>query len=760
MPIVAQRLFELGQIPLLLDAARRHELANHFRDHAVTHRADRFGDVVRFEQLVALLVDHLALIVRHVVVFEQLLADIEVARFDLALRGLDRTRDDARFDRLALRHLQAVHDRAHAVAREDAQQRILERQVEARRARIALTARAAAQLIVDPARLVALGADDVQAARGLHLLVQRFPLVVQLLDAARLLVGRNRFVGLDERRLLLDVAAEHDIGAAARHVRRDRDALRPARLGDDRRFARVLLRVQHLVRQARLLEQVRQQLRVLDRRRADEHGLAALVALADVADHRVVALLRGLVDLILLVDPLRRPVGRDHDRLEAVDLVEFVRLGVRRARHARELRVHPEVVLERDRRERLVLALDLHVLLRLDRLVQAVGPAAARHQAAREFVDDDHLVVLHDVVLIAMEQRVRAQRRVHMVHQRDVLRRVEALAVADQAPFGEHPLGLLMARLGQEHLAALLVERVVARLLDARAVRLLLADLALEQRRQRVHPHVQLGVILSLARDDERRARFVDQDRVDFVDHREIQRPLHARIGLVDHVVAQVVETEFVVRAVRDVGCVRRLLLVVLHPREVDADRKPEEVVEPAHPLGVALREVIVDRHDVHAAAGERVQVRGERRDERLALARAHFGDLAVMQHHPADHLHIEVAHLQHAAARLAAHGERLGQELVERLADRDALTELPCLAAQLVVRQRLDLRFKRIDRRDGLLVLLDEPLIAAAKNFLKKTGYHRIGCASVQRPRSGERPPRRAEPRRLSVEVNSNVEF
>ena len=98
------------------------------------------------------------------------------------------------------------------------------------------------------------------------------------------------------------------------------------------------------------------------------------------------------------------------DDVELVDLLELDRLGVGGARHAGELLVHAEVVLERDRRERLVLALDLDAFLRLDRLVQAVGPAPARHQAAGELVDDDDLAVLHDVVDVALEERVRAQR--------------------------------------------------------------------------------------------------------------------------------------------------------------------------------------------------------------------------------------------------------------------------------------------------------------------------------------------------------------
>ena len=77
---------------------------------------------------------------------------------------------------------------------------------------------------------------------------------------------------------------------------------------------------------------------------------------------------------------------------------ELVRLGDGRAGHAGELLVEAEVVLEGDRGERLVLGLDLDVLLGLERLVQAFRVAPALHHAAGELVDDDHLVVLDDVV--------------------------------------------------------------------------------------------------------------------------------------------------------------------------------------------------------------------------------------------------------------------------------------------------------------------------------------------------------------------------
>ena len=112
---------------------------------------------------------------------------------------------------------------------------------------------------------------------------------------------------------------------------------------------------------------------------------------------------------------------------EIVDVLELVGLGRRGAGHAGELLVHAEIILERDRGERLVLRLDRLMLLGLERLMQAFRIAPARHHAAGELVDDDDLAVAHDVVLVALEQLVRAQRLIDVVHDRDVLDVVERI---------------------------------------------------------------------------------------------------------------------------------------------------------------------------------------------------------------------------------------------------------------------------------------------------------------------------------------------
>src|SRR5882724_6739634 len=92
------------------------------------------------QRVLAQLVDRLPLLVHHVVVFEQVLAGLEVPPLDLLLGPLDRLRDHVVLDRLALLHAQPAHDPLDAVGAEDAHEVVFERQVEARGAGIALTA--------------------------------------------------------------------------------------------------------------------------------------------------------------------------------------------------------------------------------------------------------------------------------------------------------------------------------------------------------------------------------------------------------------------------------------------------------------------------------------------------------------------------------------------------------------------------------------------------------------------------------------------
>ena len=107
----------------------------------------------------------------------------------------------------------------------------------------------------------------------------------------------------------------------------------------------------------------------------------------------------------------------------------------------------------------------------------------------------------------------------------------------------------------------------------------------------------------------------------------------------------------------------------------------------------------------MYAFAGQRVEVGRQRSGEGFALAGFHLGDAALMQDDAADDLHRERLDREHAPHGLAAGGERLGQNVVERGAERETLLERGGLALELVVRH---LRVFVVEREHGFLERLD----------------------------------------------------
>ncbi len=437
------------------------------------------------------------------------------------------------------------------------------------------------------------------------------------------------------------------------------------------------------MRDAPLVQQAREQLRLGHRGGADEHGLAERVALDDVVDDRVELGLLGLEDQVRLVGAHHVPVGRDGHHGQPVGGGELAGLRLGRPGHAGELLVHAEVVLQGHRGPGVVLLLDGHALLRLDRLVQPVGPAAALEGAPGELVDDLHLAAGDEIVLVPLVEVLRRQGLGQLV---DVVDRDGVVDVVDP----DRLLHLLDARLQRDHRLLLLVDLVV--------------DVAGQGAGDGGELVVQLGRLVGRARDDQRRAGLVDEDGVDLVDDGEHVLALGHLLAGAGHVVAQVVEAELVVGAVGDVRAVGGPLEHGVLDRGRDqADGQPEPAVDPAHPLGVARGQVLVHRDHVHAPAVEPVEVGGQRGDEGLALAGLHLGDPAEVQRHPAHELHVEVALPEDPPARLADDGVGLDEEVVQRLPLVQALAELDRLVGERLVAQRLHVRLEGADERHEL---------------------------------------------------------
>ncbi len=106
------------------------------------------------------------------------------------------------------------------------------------------------------------------------------------------------------------------------------------------------------------------------------------------------------------------------------------------------------------------------------------------------------------------------------------------------------------------------------------------------------------------AADDQRRARFVDEDRVHFVNDGEIVAALDLLFFARGHaVVAEIIEAELGVGPVSDVAIVLLASnigrLVVKNATDAEAD----ELIDGAHPFAVAGGEIVVYGDDVDATA-------------------------------------------------------------------------------------------------------------------------------------------------------------
>ena len=756
-------------VPLLGIGLGRHVAFDQVGHHFATEVADQFGQVGGVHELLALFEHRLALVVHDVVVLQQVLADVVVALLDPLLRGLDGAVQPGVGDRLALGHAERLHDRVETVAGENAQQVVLARQIEFRHAGVALPTGAATELIVDAAAFVAFGAEHEKAAGGERLLLLYGDVRLELGFLGGFRLGRDlqRHVALLQHPLLhphLEVAAQLDVGAASGHVGGDGDRARQARVRHDIGFLLVLARVQDVVRNAaqpglvgdviggvadlfRLLglsgvfglqrargfdlvliaaQEIGQLLRPFDRHGADQDGLTGQMALGDLARDRLVLLGVGAIDLVVVVLALDRPVGRHLQYVHLVDVAELLRLGRGGAGHARQLLVQAEVVLDGDRGQGLVLGLDLDAFLGLDGLMQAFGQAAPRHHAAGELVDQDDLFALDDVVLVALVQGVGAQGLVGVVHQADVGGVIQAGGVlGEMAALLQRLLDPLRPFFGQQDLLLLFVQ-LVGRLVGDQ-----LFD-------QAVQDLVQVRAVLGRARDDQGRARLVDQDGVDLVDDGEVVRALHHLAPVIDQVVAQIVEAELVVGAIGDVGGVGRLTLALAQAVDDHPDFKTEEAIDPAHGLGVASRQIVVDGDHVHALARQRVQIHRRHGHQRLALAGPHLGDAALVQDHAAGQLHVVLTLAQHPLGGLAHHGEGFRQDLVQAFAALQPVLEGVRHHPQLVVGQGGELGLQHVDALGLVLESLDLAVVGRAEEFLGEAEHvgsgRRSGVLELER--------------------------
>ena len=275
-----------------------------------------------------------------------------------------------------------------------------------------------------------------------------------------------------------------------------------------------------------------QSFRFLNARGADKDRLQSPVNPLDLIDERAFFFLSRLEHGIGVIYSDHRPICGDHLDSKPISLLKLLSLARRGSRHAAHLRIHSDQVLDGDRAQHPPLLLGSNPFLRLDRGMQTSRPATILGDAPLELINRFNGAVFDDVIDVTTQQDMGVKSILNCVQQHAVLLKEEAAAIEASFKHGN-------AGIGEDDVSSVVVP-----------VEMFTRT---ELSRDTVHLIGKRFLSAFPAGDDEGNSSFVDQDGVHFVDERHSEWPVNLIFGIERHLIAKVIESDFIRRTERNV---------------------------------------------------------------------------------------------------------------------------------------------------------------------------------------------------------------
>ncbi len=165
-----------------------------------------------------------------------------------------------------------------------------------------------------------------------------------------------------------------------------------------------------------------------------------------------------------------------------------------------------------------------------------------------------------------------------------------------------------------------------------------------------------------------------------------------------DHIVAQIVKTKLIVGSVGNIGPVVFAALGIVQTVYNHAHAKAQILIDFSHPVAVTLGEIVVDRYDMHAFAGQGIQIGRQRGNQRFSFSGAHLGDTPLVQYNTAHQLDRIRFHAQHAPGGFPNKRKCFRQKRIQCLALLITRLEFRRLVLHLLGGKLLHLRLQRFD--------------------------------------------------------------
>ena len=273
--------------------------------------------------------------------------------------------------------------------------------------------------------------------------------------------------------------------------------------------------------------------------------------------------------------------------------------------------------------------------------MQAIAVAAAKHQTAGKFINDDDFTVFYHVIPILLEKGFCPN---------GIGNEVAPLIIFISIEIFDSQLGFNLGDTAFVQCGAFgfFFDHIIV---------------AFHQTGNDLSSGVViLRGLFGLTGNDQRCSSFIDEDTIHFVDDGIVEIPLYHSAFSYRHIISQIVKTEFIIGAVGNIRSISCFLFIVIETVNIKAYGETEKTEYLPHPLTVAGGQIIVYGDDVYPPAGNGIEISRKCCYQGFTFPGFHLRYTAVVKHHAADELHIKVAHLQRALCSFANYGKCLCQ--------------------------------------------------------------------------------------------------
>ena len=346
------------------------------------------------------------------------------------------------------------------------------------------------------------------------------------------------------------------------------------------------------------------------------------------------------------------------------------------------------------------------MLLCLNCLMQSVRVTSSRHNTSGKLIDDHNLIILNHVILITEHQIMCAKCKDDIMLDLKVIRIRKVLNM-------EELLNLMHTFLCQvDHFIFLIYDEISGLfLLDSHdsihlgIFRNVLTSFHLL--RKNIASLIQLCGLSTLSGNDKRSSRLIDQYGIDLINDRIMQISLYELLLVDYHVITQIIKTELIICYISDITIVCLTTLVIVHIIQNNSNRQSKEFMYFTHPLGISLRQVVIDRYDTDTLALQSVQICRKCGYQCLTFTGLHLCDTSLMQDNTTNDLYSVMFHTKDTACGLADCCKSLRKKIIKCLSLVQSFLIFFCFRFQLIVGKSyhlITIRFYFIDDRINAL--------------------------------------------------------